>query len=190
MRIIILGSGRGGNAGAILRAETAGQLGRAEVVAIFSDMPDAKILSLGEEFRKPSLFLDPGPFKTKFDEEREKVWISTISEYDPDLIVLAGFMRVLKRSFIQAFPNRIINLHPSLLPSFSGLDGIGQAWRHGSKITGCTVHYVNERVDEGAIIAQRAVAIEDGETLESLGNKIHEAEHSLLPEVIAELSTR
>jgi phosphoribosylglycinamide formyltransferase-1 len=190
MRIVILGSGRGSNAEAILQAERKGRLGKAEVVAIFSDMANAKILSLGLGFKKPSRFLDPGPFKTKFDEENEKAWISEIVACDPDLIVLAGFMRVLKGPFIQAFPNKIINLHPSLLPSFPGLDGIGQAWRHGVKVTGCTVHYVNEMIDKGEIIAQRAVCIECKDTLDSLEEKVHAAEHSLLPEVIAELSTQ
>ncbi len=190
MRIVILGSGRGSNAEAILRAEKEGRLGKAEVVAIFSDKPDAKILFLGSEFKKPSRFLDPGPFKTKFDVKSEKFWISKIEAFDPDLVVLAGFMRVLKGPFIQAFPNKIINLHPSLLPSFPGLDGIGQAWRHGVKVTGCTVHYVNEMIDAGEIIAQQAVRIELTDTIDSLEKKIHAAEHSLLPEVIAELSIR
>ena len=190
MRIVILGSGRGSNAEAILRAENEGKLGKAEVVAIFSDIPDAKILSLGAEYKKPSRFLDPGGFKTKFDRESEQEWISEIEAYDPDLVVLAGFMRVLKAPFIQAFPRKIINLHPSLLPSFPGLDGIGQAWRHGVKITGCTVHYVNEMIDEGEIVAQETVRIECADTLDSLERKIHAAEHSLLPKVIAELSNR
>ncbi len=190
MRIVILGSGRGSNAEAILRAENEGKLGKAEVVAIFSDIPDAKILSLGAEYKKPSRFLDPGGFKTKFDRESEQEWISEIEAYDPDLVVLAGFMRVLKATFIQAFPRKIINLHPSLLPSFPGLDGIGQAWRHGVKITGCTVHYVNEMIDEGEIVAQETVRIECADTLDSLERKIHAAEHSLLPKVIAELSNR
>ena len=190
MRMVILGSGRGSNAEAILRAENEGKLGKAEVVAIFSDIPDAKILLLGAEFKKPSRFLDPGAFKTKFDRGSEQEWISEIKAYDPDLVVLAGFMRVLKSHFIQAFPQKIINLHPSLLPSFPGLDGISQAWRHGVKITGCTVHYVNEMIDEGEIIAQEMVRIECADTLDSLERKIHAAEHSLLPKVIAELSNR
>jgi formyltetrahydrofolate-dependent phosphoribosylglycinamide formyltransferase len=107
-----------------------------------------------------------------------------------DLIVLAGFMRVIKPGFLTAFAGKIINLHPSLLPSFPGLDGIGQAWRRGVKIAGCTVHYVTLEVDGGPIIEQAAVRIEDSDTLESFAQKIHVAEHALLPAVIARLSER
>jgi len=104
--------------------------------------------------------------------------------------VLAGFMRILKPRFIEAFAGKIINLHPSLLPSFPGLDSIGQAWRRGVKITGCTVHYVSAEVDGGPIIDQAAVRIETDDTLESLERKIHAAEHVLLPTVIARLSSQ
>jgi phosphoribosylglycinamide formyltransferase-1 len=108
----------------------------------------------------------------------------------PDFVVLAGFMRVLKPGFLSAFAGKIINLHPSLLPSFPGLDGIGQAWRRGVKITGCTVHYVTSQVDGGPIIDQTAVRVEPSDTLEALAEKIHAAEHALLPTVIARLSAR
>jgi phosphoribosylglycinamide formyltransferase 1 len=188
MKLVILGSGRGSNAEAILRAQAAGQLGSAQVVQIFSDKPDAGILSLGPRFNTPATFLDPGPFKTKFDDAGEERYIAEILRREPDLVILAGFMRILKPRFIDAFPKKIINLHPSLLPSFPGLDGIGQAWRRGVKITGCTVHYVTAEVDGGPIIDQTAVRIEESDTLESLATKIHAAEHALLPAVIARLS--
>ena len=97
-------------------------------------------------------------------------------------------MRVLKRGFLTAFEGRIVNLHPSLLPSFPGLDGIGQAWRRGVKVTGCTVHYVTPQVDEGPIIDQAVVRVEESDTLETLTAKVHEAEHALLPAVLARLS--
>ena len=106
----------------------------------------------------------------------------------PDLVVLAGFMRVLKPGFLNAFAGKIINLHPSLLPSFPGLDGIGQAWRRGVKVTGCTVHGVTAEVDGGPILDQAVVRIEPGDSLESLTAKVHAAEHELLPRVIARLS--
>ncbi len=188
MKLVILGSGRGSNAEAILRAQAAGQLGSARVVQIFADKPDAGILGLGPRFNTPATFLDPGPFKTKFDEAGEERYIAEIFRREPDLVILAGFMRILKPHFINAFPKKIINLHPSLLPSFPGLDGIGQAWRRGVKITGCTVHYVTAEVDGGPIIDQTAVRIEESDTLESLAVKIHAAEHALLPAVIARLS--
>lgn len=188
MRVVILGSGRGSNAEAILKAQQDGQLGRARVVQIFSDRPDAGILDLGPRFGVPATFLDAAPYKTKLDGDAEQHYIAAILACRPDLIVLAGFMRVLKLPFVMKFEGKIINLHPSLLPSFPGLDAIGQAFRRGVKITGCTVHYVTLDVDGGPIIDQAAVRIEEDDTLEALTQRVHEAEHVLLPNVIARLS--
>lgn len=190
MRVVILGSGRGSNAEAILQAQQAGRLGRAQVVQIYSDQPAAGILALGPRFGVSAAFLDAAPFKTKLEGEGEQRYIAAITACRPDLIVLAGFMRVIKPAFLAAFSGRIINLHPSLLPSFPGLDGIGQAFRRGVKITGCTVHYVTPEVDGGPIIDQAAVRREETDTLESLAAKVHAAEHALLPAVIARLSER
>lgn len=190
MRVVIIGSGRGSNAEAILEAQQAGRLGRAKVVHIFSDKPDAGILALGPRFGVPAAFVDPAPFKTKLEGDGEARFIAAISGCTPDLVVLAGFMRVLKSGFLNAFAGKIINLHPSLLPSFTGLDGIGQAFRRGVKITGCTVHYVTLEVDGGPILDQATVRIEADDTLETLAAKIHAAEHALLPAVIARLSER
>ncbi len=187
MRVVILGSGRGTNAAAILEAQVAARLGRARVVQILSDRPDAGILALGPRFGVPAAFIDPAPFKTKLEGEGETRFIAAITRCAPDLVVLAGFMRVLKPGFLHAFAGKIINLHPSLLPSFPGLDAIGQAWRRGVKITGCTVHYVTAEVDGGPIIDQAVVRIVPAETLESLTAKVHAAEHELLPAVIAQL---
>src|SRR3954470_20208073 len=188
MRVVILGSGRGSNAEAILQAQQAGRLGRARVVQIFSDKPDAGILALGPRFGVPAVFLDPAPYKTKLDGDAEQHYIAAILACQPDLIVLAGFMRVLKLPFLGFFEGKIINIHPSLLPSFPGLDGIGQAFRRGVKITGCTVHRVTAEVDGGPILDQAAVRVDAGDTLETLAQKIHAAEHALLPAVIARLS--
>lgn len=188
MRVVILGSGRGSNAKAILQAQKDGKLGRARVVHVFSDHLDAPILELGPAFGVPATFLDASPFRTKLEGQGEARYIEAIDRCEPDLVVLAGFMRVLKTGFLNAFSGKIINLHPSLLPSFPGLDGIGQAFRHGVKVTGCTVHQVNEQVDGGRIIDQAVVRIEDGDTLEMLSEKMHRTEHKLLPEVIAGLS--
>lgn len=190
MRVVILGSGRGSNAEAILKAQEAGKLGRAKVVQIFADKPDAGILALGPRFGVPANFLDAAPFKTKLDGDAEQHYIAAILSCQPDLLVLAGFMRVLKMPFISKFEGKIINLHPSLLPSFPGLDGIGQAFRRGVKITGCTVHHVTLDVDGGPIIDQAAVRIEESDTLESLAARVHAAEHALLPAVIARLSEK
>ncbi len=190
MRIVLLGSGRGSNAEAILVAEREGRLGHARVVGLFCDKPDARMLELGPRFGVPAQFVDPAPFKTKLEGAGEERFIAALRAAQPDLVVLAGFMRVLKPGFLAAFAGRIINLHPSLLPSFPGLDGIGQAFRHGVKITGCTVHEVNATVDGGRILDQEAVRIEKSDTLETLAAKIHAAEHRLLPAVIARLSRR
>ncbi len=188
MRVVILGSGRGSNAKAILEAQRDGQLGRAKVVHLFSDHLDAPILELGPAFGVPATFLDASPFRTRLDGDGEHRYVDAIEACRPDLVVLAGFMRVLKAGFLKAFAGRIINLHPSLLPSFPGLDGIGKAFRHGVKVTGCTVHQVNEEVDGGKIIDQVAIRIDEEDTLESLSEKIHRAEHGLLPAVITRLS--
>jgi phosphoribosylglycinamide formyltransferase-1 len=188
MRVVILGSGRGSNAEAILQAQQAGQLGRARVVALFSDKPDAGILALGPRFGVPASYLDPAPFKTKLEGEGEARFIAAVRAAQPDLVVLAGFMRVIKPGFLTAFAGKIINLHPSLLPSFPGLDGIGQAFRRGVKVTGCTVHGVTAEVDGGPILDQATVRVAPGETLETLAAKVHAAEHALLPAVIARLS--
>jgi len=190
MRLVILGSGRGSNAEAILQAERAGRLGRARVVHLFSDQPQAGILALGPRFGVPATFVDPAPFKTKLEGAGEERFIAAVRACAPDLVVLAGFMRVLKPGFLNAFAGKIINLHPSLLPAFPGLDGIGQALRAGVKETGCTVHRVTLEVDAGEIIAQARVPVAAGETLESLAAKVHAAEHALLPDVIARLSER
>ncbi|NBP89814.1 MAG: hypothetical protein EBU50_01070, partial [Opitutae bacterium] len=140
MRVALLGSGRGSNAEAILRAKQNGQLGRADIVGIFCDNPRAPMLKLGPRFGVPAFYLDPGPFKTKFSPEQECVWANTLLSHKVDLVVLAGFMRVIKAPLLDAFKNKIINIHPSLLPSFPGLNGIGQTWRAGVNEGGCTVH--------------------------------------------------
>lgn len=188
MRVALLGSGRGSNAEAILRAKQSGQLGRAEVVGIFCDNPVAPMLKLGPRYGVPSFFLDPGPFKTKFSPDQESFWAKTLLSHQVDLVVLAGFMRVIKTPLLDSFKNKIINVHPSLLPQFPGLDGIGQTWRAGVQAGGCTVHWVTADVDGGKILGQSKVSRESSDTLESFTEKIHAAEHILLPKVIAELS--
>jgi phosphoribosylglycinamide formyltransferase-1 len=188
MRVVILGSGRGSNAEAVLAVERAGRLGSARVVALLSDVPEAGVLALGPRFGVPARFIDPAPFRTKLEGAGEERFIAAVSEARPDLVVLAGFMRVLKAGFLAAFAGRIINLHPSLLPSFPGLDAIGQAWRRGVKVTGCTVHGVTAEVDGGPILDQAAVRVEPGDTLADLTARVHAAEHALLPGVIARLS--
>jgi phosphoribosylglycinamide formyltransferase-1 len=190
MRVVILGSGRGSNAEAILLAERRGSLGAARVAAIFSDQPAAPILALGQRFGVTARFIDPAPYKTKLEGEGEDRFIAAVAAERPDLVVLAGFMRVIKPRFLSAFAGRIINLHPSLLPSFPGLDAIGQALRAGVKVTGCTVHRVTAELDGGPILEQSEVPVLPGDTHDILAARVHAAEHKLLVSVIARLSEK
>jgi phosphoribosylglycinamide formyltransferase-1 len=188
VRIVILGSGRGSNAEAILKAQDAGQLGLAQVVGLFCDQPDALMLKLGPRYDVPAFYLHPGEFKTKLEGEAETHWIETIQRLQPDFIVLAGFMRVIKPGFINAFKGRILNLHPSLLPKYPGLHSIQRAFEAGDRETGCTVHWVTPEIDAGEILGQTRVPIEKGDTLDEVEAKVHAAEHQLLPATIRRLA--
>jgi phosphoribosylglycinamide formyltransferase 1 len=188
MKTVILGSGKGTNAKAIMEAQSSELLGNTKLVAIFSDKKEAAILETAKRHKIHNQYLDPGPLNTKFDEKSELTWIKTIREYKPDLIVLAGFMRILTSTFLEAFPGIILNLHPSLLPSFKGLHAIDQAFAHGVKISGCTVHWVNDQLDGGKIIAQAPVRIMQGDSIELVRQKIQGVEHMLLPAVVRDLS--
>ena len=139
-------------------------------------------------FNIPAIFLDPGNGNSTISHEQENHWIREIKASNPDLVVLAGFMRIISKRFLKEFDFKVINLHPSLLPSFPGLNSIEKAFNKKVKITGCTVHWVNEEVDGGEIIAQAPVRIMDGDNLELVKQKIHAAEHMLLPWVIRDLA--
>lgn len=186
--IVILGSGRGSNAEALLKAEAAKKLGAAKIAAVISDVEDAPILSLGQKFKVPAIYMDPGQAGPRLSKEAEKAYIERIGDFSPKLIVLAGFMRILRAPFIEAFGGQVINLHPSLLPSFKGANGIQDAFDFGVKITGCTVHWVTPTLDAGPIIDQKAVRVEDSDNATMLAKKIHIAEHRLLPDVVTRLS--
>ena len=186
--IVILGSGRGSNAEALLKAEANKQLGAAKIAAIISDRDGAGILALGQKYQVPAIYIDPKRKDARLSDEAAQAYIERIASFSPKLIVLAGFMRIISGPFIQAFEGCMINLHPSLLPSFPGMNGIGQAFDHGVKITGCTVHWVTPALDAGPIIDQKEVRIDAADTLERLEKKIHIVEHQLLPDVVARLS--
>ena len=188
-KIIILGSGRGSNAKAILEAEAKGQLGEVSTVAVLSDKEEAPILELAKQFNKPSHCISCNPRKARLNPNETTAFLEVIQEYQPDLIVLAGFMKIIDPHFIQSLEGKIINLHPSLLPSFPGINSIEGALTFPVKVTGCTVHWVIPEIDAGTIIDQKAVTIEASDTLETLSKKVHAAEHQLLPEVIFRLST-
>jgi phosphoribosylglycinamide formyltransferase-1 len=187
LRIGLLGSGRGSNLVAIAKAKQAGRL-PAELVLTLTDVPNAGILERAGEFEIPARFIAPGKFRTKLDEEAERSYVKALREAEVELVVLAGFMRVLKGEFLRAFEGRIVNIHPSLLPAFPGLEAWKQALDYGVKVTGCTVHFVDAGVDAGPIIAQKTVPIEQDDTPERLHQRIHMAEHELYPKCIAALA--
>lgn len=188
MKIVILGSGNGSNALAILKLSSENALGETKIVGVFSDIADAGILKHAKDHAVNNKFINSGTESSRLTGKFEEQWIDEIKQLSPDLVVLAGFMRVIKQKFLSAFKNKIINLHPSLLPSFPGLNSIKQAFDKKVKITGCTVHWVNEKIDDGEIIAQAPVRIMEGDTLLSITQKVHAAEYMLLPSVIKGLS--
>ena len=188
MKIVILGSGNGSNALAILKLASENALGEAKIVGVLSDVEDAGILEHAKNHGVSNRFINPGTITSKLTGKFEDNWIDEIKQFSPDLIVLAGFMRVIKQKFLSTFNNKIINLHPSLLPSFPGLNSIKQSFEKKVKITGCTVHWVNEEIDGGEIIAQAPVRVMEGDTLLSITQKVHAAEYMLLPSVIKGLS--
>jgi len=183
LKLGILGSGKGTNCRAILERIQTGDL-RAQARVIISDVFDAPILDIAREFAVPNAFLPPGRFKTRLEPAVEAQLVQMLREAETDLVILAGFMRVLHAPMLQAFPRRILNIHPSLLPKFPGLSAWSQALEAGEKTTGCTVHFVDDQIDHGTIIAQREVPILDGDTSESLHARIQLAERELYPEVI------
>lgn len=184
LAIGILGSGKGSNCRAILERIRAGTL-LADVRLIVSDVFGAGILEIAREFGVPNAFLPPGQFRTKMEPESEAALVNMLRKAGVELVVLAGFMRVLKTPMLEAFPGRIINIHPSLLPKFPGLEAWKQALAADEKVTGCTVHYVDAGIDHGAVIAQREIPILPNDTADSLHARIQVAEHDLYPEVIA-----
>ena len=183
VRLGILGSGKGTNCRAILESIRNRALA-AEVRVVISDVFDAPILEIAREFLVPNAYLPPGQFRTRLEPTAEAELVRMLQEAEVELVVLAGFMRVLKSPMLEAFPRRILNIHPSLLPKFPGLEAWEQALVAGESVTGCTVHYVDEKIDHGDVIAQREVRILPNDTPESLHARIQIAEHELYPTAI------
>jgi phosphoribosylglycinamide formyltransferase-1 len=183
----ILGSGKGSNCRAILEQIRSGDLA-AETRLIVSDVLDAPILDMAQEFGVKNAYLPPGRFRTRLEPETEEQLVQMLRDAGVELVVLAGFMRVLHEPMLKAFPRRIINIHPSLLPKFPGLEAWKQALAAGERVTGCTVHYVDDQIDRGKILAQKEVAILPNDTAEGLHARIQVVEHEIYPAVIAEFS--
>jgi phosphoribosylglycinamide formyltransferase 1 len=185
----ILGSGKGSNCRAILERIRSGDLA-AEARLVVSDVLDAPVLDLAREFGIANAYLPPGRFRTRLEPEVEEQLVQMLCAAGVELVVLAGFMRVLHEPMLKAFARRIINIHPSLLPKFPGLEAWKQALVAGETVTGCTVHYVDEQIDHGQILGQKEVKILPNDTAETLHARIQVVEHELYPSVIGQLCKR
>ena len=186
-RLGLLGSGKGSNAAAIADACASGQI-PAQVAIVLSDVADAGILQQARQRGLPAVFIAPGKFRTKLDEAAEAAYIRALQEARVDLVALAGFMRILKGEFLRAFAQRVVNIHPALLPAFPGLEAWKHALEYGVKFTRATVHFVDQGVDTGTIIAQRTVPVLPGDTPATLHARIQEAERAVYPATIAALA--
>jgi len=181
-RLGILLSGRGSNFLAIHRAINAHRLLDAEIAVVLSNIEDAPGLTAARDLGLTAIVI-PSAGRKRADHDAEM--IARLNDHNVDLVCLAGYMRIISPAFVQAFPNRILNVHPSLLPAFPGLDAQHQAFDYGAKVTGCTVHFVDEAVDHGVIILQKTVPVLDEDTPETLSARILEQEHLAYPEAIS-----
>jgi len=185
MKIGILISGRGSNMAAIVEAVQSGLIPDSEVTVVISDKTSAEGLIKANERGIETFIITR---KARAREEHDAEIIAELQKRNVELVCLAGYMRLLSKKFIRAFPNRIINIHPSLLPSFKGLDAQRQAIDYGVKVSGCTVHFVDEALDHGAIILQKPVEVKDDDTAESLSARILEHEHALYVEAVRRIA--
>ncbi len=185
VRIGVLASGRGSNLQAIIDAIEANRL-NARIVLVLSNKQEAQALERARKHGLPDVFLDPKPFAGRPDsrEAYDRAVLDVLRKHDVELVLLAGYMKIVTSVLVKAYENRMMNIHPSLLPSFPGLDVQKKALEHGVKVSGCTVHFVTEGVDEGPIIVQAAVPIVEGDTPETLAARILVAEHTIYPEAV------
>lgn len=187
MKLGILGSGKGSNFAAILAAVRAGEL-PAEIALVACDVPGAGILQIAAEAGLPTYEIDEPRYRTRLSPDVEERLAATLQRAGVELIALAGYMRVVKGPLLDAYPRRIINIHPSLLPAFRGIAAWEQALAAGVATAGCTVHYVDHDIDTGEIIAQAQVPVLPGDTAETLHARIQIEEHRLYPKVLAQLA--
>ncbi len=183
LQVAVLGSGRGSNCQALIDAIGAGTL-RARIVCVISDVTNAGILALARRHGLSAHHIDGAPYRTKLDGAAEQECLDLLRACGTEVVVLAGFMRIIKRGLLTAFPQRVLNIHPSLLPSFPGTAAWKQALEHGVKVTGCTVHLVDEGTDTGPILVQRPVPVHADDTPETLHARIQEQEHLAYPEAL------
>ena len=183
LKLGVLGSGTGSNMQSIVDAVAAGTLD-AEIKIVLADVADAKILDRARRHGIPCRYLDCAPWKTKLEGPAEDRCIEILKDADVDTVVLAGFMRIVKPKLLAAFPNRVINIHPALLPAFPGVHGWTQALDYGCKVAGVTVHFVDAGTDTGPILVQKAVPVMEDDTPETLHARIQEQEHIAYPEAL------
>lgn len=183
-RLGVIGSGSGTNFQAIADAIANGELPGVEVAVVLSDAKDARILERAQKMGIAAHYIAPGKYRTRLEPHIEQEYVDVLKKYTVDLVVLAGYMRMVKDVFLTAFPHRIINIHPALLPAFPGLASFEQAYSYGVKITGCTVHFVDDGMDTGPIIGQRVVPILESDTPHTVHERIQEQEHILYPACI------
>jgi len=185
LRVAVLASGRGSNLQAIIDAIEAGQI-QAKIVAVISNKQEAVALQRAREQGLPDLFVDPKPFAGRPDsrEAYDQALLELLKKYDVELVLLAGYMKIVTAVLVNAYANRMMNIHPSLLPSFPGLDVQKKALDWGCKLAGCTVHFVTEGVDEGPIILQAAVPVLDNDSPDVLAARILEQEHKIYPRAV------
>ena len=185
VRVGVLASGRGSNLQAIINAIEAGQLD-ARIVLVLSNKKDAAALERARKRGLTDVFLDPKPFARQPDsrEAYDRAVLDVLRKHDVELVLLAGYMKIVTPVMVKAYENRMMNIHPSLLPAFPGLDAQKQALDHGVKLSGCTVHFVTEGVDEGPIIIQAAVPVLEGDTPEALAARILIEEHKIYPKAV------
>jgi phosphoribosylglycinamide formyltransferase-1 len=187
MKLAVLLSGRGSNFEAIHQAIENGALD-AQIVCVLSNRPDARGIERARELGLEARVFDHKQYPTRAAHEEDV--LRALAEAEPDFIVLAGYMRLLSPAFVAAFPHRIVNIHPSLLPAFPGIDAQAQAVAYGVKVSGCTVHFVDENLDAGPILVQRAVPVRDDDTAETLAARILEQEHAAYVEALVALGTK
>ena len=185
-KLAVLGSGKGSNFVSLAKACADGSL-PAQIVLVASDVAAAGILERAMEFGMPSRFIEPGKFRTKLDESAEASYVDALRQSGAEWIALAGFMRILKGDFLRAFEKKVVNIHPSLLPAFPGLEAWKQAHDYGVKTTGCTVHMVDRGIDTGSILAQGVVPVLEDDTATTLHQRIQQEEHKLYPRTLARL---
>jgi phosphoribosylglycinamide formyltransferase-1 len=184
--LAVLASGQGTNFEALALASRRGQLGGL-IAVLVTDQPDAPALDRARRLGIEALTLPVGRFRTRIEDETP--WVAALQTRGVDTVLLAGFMRRLHAPFLGAFQDGVLNVHPSLLPAFPGLDAIRQALEHGARVTGVTVHLVDDALDAGPILAQAPVPIEDDDTLATLEARVHEVEHELYPQTVRRFLT-